>query len=217
MRSMKQRLVIVFGAMLSLGACQATKSTPPLTGNETYEDGNRAADRGDLETTLRIWETLAQKGSERAQYGLGAMYYHGTGVQKNYEKAAYWYEKSAEQGMIGGQLVTGQNYYAGVGVVRNYVKAAEWIRKCAVSDAGICQRLLGRLYFEGSGVPNDRVQALMWLELAVEKKIQDSKNLRDKIAAFMSKADINKARRMAKDWVPDRPYYGPQLYGPEWD
>ena len=40
----------------------------------------------------------ANLGSTKAQNNLGGMYYNGEVVVKDYEQAAYWYEKAADQG-----------------------------------------------------------------------------------------------------------------------
>ena len=48
----------------------------------------------DIKETIK----LAEQGYANAQYNLGVCYYNGEGVERDYEQAVYWYEKTAEQG-----------------------------------------------------------------------------------------------------------------------
>jgi len=43
-------------------------------------------------------KTLAEKGNADAQYRLGKMYFHGTGVPKDEHEAVKWFQKAAAQG-----------------------------------------------------------------------------------------------------------------------
>ena len=61
----------------------------------------------------------------------GKNYYHGTGVKKNYRKAAEIFGRLAEQGDTDAQNYLGVMYKNGQGVKKDYVKAAEWFRKAA--------------------------------------------------------------------------------------
>lgn len=49
------------------------------------------------------YRALAEQGDAKSQFALGAMYYYGKGVPKNYVEAARWYLKSAEQGNVGAE------------------------------------------------------------------------------------------------------------------
>ena len=40
------------------------------------------------------------QGDIEAQYNLGKRYYHGDGVEQDYEQAVYWLQKAAEQGHV---------------------------------------------------------------------------------------------------------------------
>src|SRR6266480_2303878 len=45
-----------------------------------------------------VYRIRAEQGDAKSQFQLGAMYYYGKGVAKDYVEAARWYSKSAEQG-----------------------------------------------------------------------------------------------------------------------
>ena len=57
------------------------------------------------------------------------MYYHGEGIDQDYEKAFYWYSKSASQGEAIAQYEVGQMYEDGVYVGKNYSKAFNYYLK----------------------------------------------------------------------------------------
>ena len=62
------------------------------------------------------------------------MYFDGDGVDQDYSKAEYWYQKSAEQGNPEAQHNLGVIYYKGEGVARNFEKAKYWFER--LSDLG---------------------------------------------------------------------------------
>src|ERR1700732_2493995 len=46
-----------------------------------------ALNRKDLQTALKIWQPLAEKGNAPAEAGMGALYESGDGVKQDYAKA----------------------------------------------------------------------------------------------------------------------------------
>ena len=46
----------------------------------------------------------AEQGNIEAQYSMGAVYYSGEGVAKDYRQAMYWFKKAAVQGDVRAQL-----------------------------------------------------------------------------------------------------------------
>lgn len=65
---------------------------------ESFDDGVVAFIRGDGAEAYRIWKPLADKGDIEAQYHLGYMYQTGTGVDKDNDRALFWYNKAAKSG-----------------------------------------------------------------------------------------------------------------------
>ena len=63
-----------------------------------YDDGWVAHERGDYETAFEEFLPLAEQGDAWPQILLGAMYYFGEGVEKDYAEAMKWYLLAAEQG-----------------------------------------------------------------------------------------------------------------------
>ena len=59
----------------------------------------------------------------KSQFRLGSLYYNGDVVERNLEKAKYWFEKSAEQGDSDAQVSLGSMYLYGEGVEQDLEKA----------------------------------------------------------------------------------------------
>ena len=92
---------------------------------------------------------LAEQGNGKAQYVLGAIYYAGKGVKKDYKKAVKWTRLAAEQGNSKGQYNLGTLYLNGRGVRKDYIKAYMWFSlsgmqgdKAAIKERDRLQRQL---------------------------------------------------------------------------
>ena len=92
---------------------------------------------------------LAEQGNGKAQYVLGAIYYAGKGVKKDYKKAVKWTRLAAEQGNSKGQYNLGTLYLNGRGVRKDYIKAYMWFSlsgmlgdKAAIKERDRIQRQL---------------------------------------------------------------------------
>ena len=68
-------------------------------------------------------QKLAYNGNADAQKKLGDMYFFGTGLNQDYQKAFTCYMQSAEQGNADAQYQLGLIYYEGKGVSINYHNA----------------------------------------------------------------------------------------------
>jgi TPR repeat protein len=163
--------------------------------------GLAAAKRGDYATALREWQPLADQGNARAQYYVGAMYFEGNGVTKNFDKAAEWFRKAADQGDVNAQPSLGAMYAKGLGVPQDYTKAMKWYRKAAEEGFAESQVNLGLAYYDGQGVPQDHATAHMWFSLAAENGDKEGAKARDLLAKSMTPAQIAKARKLAREWL----------------
>jgi len=83
------------------------------------------SDRYDI--ALGEFNLLSERGDPRAQFMLGAMYFHGKGVPQNDGFAAIWFHKSAIQGHPGAQLAYGSLHIRGVGVAQDLIHAYIWL------------------------------------------------------------------------------------------
>ena len=66
-----------------------------------------------------------------AQYELGYLYYNGIGVEKDYEEAAKWFERSVWNNGVHAKYELAKCYYFGHGVEQNSEKALEFLKSAA--------------------------------------------------------------------------------------
>ncbi len=140
--------------------------------NADYYEGIAAYKRGDYATALLELRPLAKQGNARAQVGLGAMYYYGKGVPRDYTEAAKWFRMAANWGHAGAQSSLGRMYEKGQGVPQDYAEALRWIRLAADQGHPGAQRGLGRIYHEGRGMPGSYAQAMKWWRMDVYREGQ---------------------------------------------
>ena len=95
----------------------------------------------------------AEAGNDLDQFMLGKEYHYNPEIL-NFEKAHYWYNKSAAQGNVHSQYALGRMYIKGEGVPVNYDKAVEWFLKAYVKGDRFAAYHLGWLIGNGKGVQN---------------------------------------------------------------
>ncbi len=112
---------------------------------------------------------------------------------------------AAEQGSAVAQNTLGFMYQHGRGAPRNLAEALRWYRLAAGQGFGLAFFNLGGMYATGQGVPLDYVQAHMWFSLAAThlppSKVYDKvAKRRDLVARLMTRAQIAKAQKLAREW-----------------
>ena len=121
-----------------------------------------------------------------------------------YAEALEGYRVLAKKGDAEAQNNLGVMYDYGEGVPKDYAEAVKWYRKAAVQEDAEAQSNLGFMYLTGYGVPKDYVQAYMWSYLAVAQGNKMARKNRDIVAKRMTRFQILKARRLAKEWKPKK-------------
>jgi TPR repeat protein len=137
------------------------------------------------------WFTRGATHDPRASFALGLMYESGEGVEKDFVKAAEWYEKAAEQGHVSAQHNLGVLYATGEGVSKDDAKAAEWFRKAAQQGDPSAQFYLATMYSNGTGVARDLLEAYKWASLAKDPRLLDSVKRR------MTRQQLEEAKKLA--------------------
>lgn len=113
--------------------------------------------------------SLINAGCDEAYYYVGCIYEEGgNGVEKDVDKALFYYEKSVNEfGYVEGYLALGRLYYFGIGVPQDYHKALELFSIVAEkANNGIAQMMLGRMYQYGHGVEKNLVRAREYYQAA---------------------------------------------------
>ena len=129
-----------------------------------------------------------------ALFRLGQEYYYGTGVRKDYRKAAECYRKAAEQGHSDAAEKLGYMYRDGLGVERSWSEAQRWFSKVRRAPSPVPQSRaaapqgkgqnaaasenydpdkmfrLGENRFHGWGVVQDFARAAEYYRKAADKR-----------------------------------------------
>jgi hypothetical protein len=120
---------------------------------------------------IAILKQRAASGDAWAQLNLGAAYDNGLGIERDVERALYWYQLAAEQGLAEAQFNLAHLL---VEEEISTVAAAEWMHKAAEQGMVDAQYLLGIIYAEGIGVEVDDAKARLWLQRAIEQGQTDA-------------------------------------------
>jgi|GEM_PF-3883341 len=118
----------------------------------------------------------AKTGDPKAQLNLGLDYYNGTGgLEKNYVKAAEWWQKSADQGNLDSLCNLGTIYHRGLGVTQNEAKGLELYQRASDQGLGRASLLIGDIYKEGKGLPEDKKKAKEYYIKGIEQGFEPAK------------------------------------------
>ncbi len=120
----------------------------------------------DNEEFLQQYFIAAQLGNAKAQNQIGYRYETGEGVEKNFAKAASWYQKSASQGYVYAQTNLGEPYHNGNGLPKDQKTAAKWYLRAANQGFARAQYLLAKAHETGAGVTKDVKLASDWYKKA---------------------------------------------------
>lgn len=91
-----------------------------------YMEGLRLFYLSKYDKALPLLTIAAEAGDVKAQHFLALMYQNGNGVERDFEKAAYWYDKTAKQGDAEAQLTYAMILALGKGVEADIAAACHW-------------------------------------------------------------------------------------------
>jgi len=178
--------------------------TSDIVFGDDLHDASDAYERNDYEKAFNLLSPLAEQGVARAQNALGTMYLTGEGIPQDSKEAVKWYRLSAEQGFALGQNNLGLMYDNGHGVPEDSKEAVKWYRLAAEQGFAKAQFAMGAMYFEGQGVSKDYVLAHMWWNLSTSNGHKSAIHNRNIVEKKMSKQQIEKAQRLARNWKPKK-------------
>lgn len=120
-------------------------------------------------------EEQAFAGVPEAQHDLAAIYTAGHGgVERDYQRAAYWFEQAAGNGVANAAYNLGVLNHQGLGIDQNLDTAIGWYTRAAELGHPEAQYNLGIAYIEGIGVPYDAVKAAGYFESAANNNIMEA-------------------------------------------
>ena len=181
----RQRLKYIFYIILSCliivwlsKTCNSDNSSPfennqPLTAQEIFEKGMAYYEKEDYANAIPLIQDAAERNYTYAQSALGGIYYYGKGLGKDFNKAAYWWNRAAQNGDAFAQYCLGMCYYNGEGVTKKLSLAKEWLEKSAAQGFEGAKKALQENDFGETKKQlaiSTRKQSLQETALSVEEK-----------------------------------------------
>ena len=124
---------------------------------------------------MQWYRLSAEQNYRNAQYRLGYFYQYGyAGLAQDYQKAYYYYDKSAQQGYDFAQNNLGNLYNNGHGVKKDLRLAFYWYQKAAEQGNSAAQYNLAYAYQYGRGTNKNINLALKWYQNSAENGDEDA-------------------------------------------
>ncbi len=175
-----------------------------------YEIGMRYQDGLGLKrdpAEAAIWfDAAAERGSAPAAFQLGSLYEKGVGVDRDAAEAITLYRKAARAGNVSAMhnlavmLANGAD-----GGTPDFAEAAKWFRAAADHGVADSQFNLAIMHARGAGVDADLAQSYKWFAIAARNGDPEAANRRDEVTEALSKADLDRGRKLAADWEAETP------------
>ena len=157
--------------------------------NQDYYEATRwyslAAKSGDLPSQNRIeaiydnnlvpgrkinwFMQEAVKGDVVAQFHLARCYYHGLGIECDYEEAIKWFVRADEQGYTRAIIYLGECYEKGRGVSKDFDEAILWYKKAIEKGDTNGYIRIGKCYYYADENERDYNEAYKWFKKAAKK------------------------------------------------
>ena len=128
--------------------------------------------------------------------------------QGRFGEAFAEFRQLADRGDRAAEFMLGAMHFYGKGVPRDDAAAAIWFHKAALKGDANAQLAFGSLHIRGLGVRQDLVKAYMWLSVSADRGApglqQQAAALREEAARLMRSEEVERARRLAAAWRPQR-------------
>lgn len=120
----------------------------------------------DAPAQVRDIARLALDGNAEAQHDLATLYAMGTSIPQNYERAVYWYGRSAEGGVANSLYNLGVLTERGLGTPQDSRGAFAYFLRAAEDDHPDAQFAVGLAYANGRGTEVNLLRAATWFQAA---------------------------------------------------
>ena len=114
----------------------------------------------DAARSAAYYEDCARRGNARAQYLMAWYYYHGVGVEQDFDLAVMYAHLAAEQKYLKAYRRLGIFFRDGLAFPQDYEQAIRYFNEGIKAGDLYCCCLLGQMYAEGRGVEQDEKKAL---------------------------------------------------------
>ena len=117
----------------------------------------------------------AAKGNAKAQFEIGSRYARGSGVTRDYKKAAEWYARAAAQSLAPAQYRLAALYERGRGLEKDPAMARVWYERAAkLGNVKAMHNLAVILTGTGGNRSGNQDEALRWFKQAARHGLADS-------------------------------------------
>ncbi|MCO5130273.1 MAG: caspase family protein [Xanthobacteraceae bacterium] len=158
----------------AVAACSDAVKRFPTTNRFYYQLGRAFFAARDHDAALTSYKKAFELGSVRALYALGAIYDHGDGVDRDPERARFYYEIAAQKNFAPAIASLGVLYEHGAGVTQDPAKAHEFYRRAAdLGDARAINKM-GELIEKESGVAQNARRARVLYEKSARMGYPDA-------------------------------------------
>ena len=115
----------------------------------------------------------AARGRPHAMAEVGLRYSNGAGVERDFVKAAQWFNQALEAGDASAGTLLAECYLFGKGVTKNETKAVALLQEAATKDPRAMDQL-ANCYHKGIGVKQDDAAAFRYYQTAAKLDYLDS-------------------------------------------
>jgi TPR repeat protein len=167
--------------------CPMCRTEMPPGAEKLFDDAMRSwfllykKDRKSNLTTLKgIFDQLkcaADQGHGLAQSTVGMFFYEGYLAKPDFEKAIWWFRKSAEKGIAEAEYMIGVMYANGEHVKKDWTEAAHWCHRSAKRGDRQAQYRMGVCFANGQGVAVDTKASMRWFLKAANQDCAKSQFL----------------------------------------
>lgn len=124
--SIKTVLLGIILLFLSAPASAQYRNDRAVDFDVLHQKARTAMQQGNYAIAYCIWQPMAVRGDNTAQYNIGWMYHNGYGLSINDEIALYWWLRAASTGSADAHFALGDLYASGQGVQQNMAIALGW-------------------------------------------------------------------------------------------
>jgi TPR repeat protein/CHAT domain-containing protein len=186
-------------AAAAIPACQEAVSSFPNVLRFKFQLARALNKAGRYTEAAALYEALVALGYGAAAYNLALLYFDGSGVIQNQEKAVSLLQQAAEFGYSSAQFQLGLFYATGQNVGQDLSKAREWYAKAAAQGNSQALNELGVFYENGLGVEKDLQKAAEYYEQSAEAGYVFAQNNLGRFYLFGKGVDRNPA--IAAKWL----------------
>lgn len=131
---------------------------------------NFSFDKLNIRLPYRQLINAARSGDKEAKIQVAILYMHGVGVKHDFQKAEYWFNKSAQDKHPQGQKMLAFTYFGTKDKSQNHL-AFKYFRAAALQGDLEAQYWTSRLYQNGDGVSRDIEKADYWNNKAMMQEM----------------------------------------------